>query len=161
MPPFHLYGGVPAGLVHNIHCDCDLASMHLTHVFSSPNLVHLTVYLCLQKIFFLSSRFRVCFFKIFLKLNSCVYRGLISSNLSNTRRTLLQELMVLLIVDRLFPQRFSTRRKSLNLAAILEAILLALWLMFQTCRTNSENPGCWIQWFSKRKIWAFGIEVPI
>ena len=82
---------------------------------------------------FLSSRFRVCFFKIFLKLNSCVYRGLISSNLSNTRRTLLQELMVLLIVDRLFPQRFSTRRKSLNLAAILEAILLALWLMFQTC----------------------------
>jgi hypothetical protein len=38
--------------------------------------------------------------------------------------------MVLLIVDRLFPQRFSTHRKSLNLAAILEVILLALWLMF-------------------------------
>jgi hypothetical protein len=75
-------------------------------VFSSPNLVHLTVYLYLQKILFRSRSIIRCLLRMFLKVNSCLNSCLLSSRTSRIAIVSLQFLIVLFSSESVFPHRF-------------------------------------------------------
>ena len=102
-------------------------------VFSSPNFVHLTVYLFFQYSCLNFKSFKICFLRIFLKLLSWIYNVLCSSSLSRMPRTSLQLATRLLIFEILLLHFFSTFLSNLNLAAILVScytIGCASWLSF-------------------------------
>jgi len=101
------------------------------------------------------------FFKIFLKLNSWGKRGLCSYSVSRISSVELQFFIRQLRLERPLLHFFRAALKSLNLAVILVALLVAETLEFHTEFTISKKPGCSTQKFSNLKAWALGIEVPI